>query len=314
MSLKTRKRLVLAIKEVTYGVDAAPTGANAMRVKDLKITPLDGNVVSRALDKSKFSADEDIQVTSFVGFEFKIEYQGSGTAAVAPAYAPLLLACARDEAVVVATEVNYTHNTDSLESITLYGYQDGQLHKAVGCRGNFKLTVNSQGIAYLEFRFVGMWVTPTSAAAPSPSNWSNFIKPVPVNNTYTTQLSLHGQLLTLKSLEYDQGNDVQHNDDPGEESVDIVDRKGSGRLSALAVAISVKDYFTTAKTNVVGALSLTHGTVAGEIGKFTAPAVQLIKPVYGDDNGRLTIDADLKFMSTITEDDETQFSLSRSVV
>ncbi len=314
MSLQTRKRLVLAIKETVYGTDATPDGTNAMRTKDLKITPLDGNVVNRALDKSKYGADEDIQVTSFIVFEFKIEYQGGGAAGVAPAYSALLLACQRDETVVAATEVKYAHNSDNTDSLTLYGYQDGQLHKGVGCKGNVKFTVNSQGIAYLEFRFVGLWVTPSSTAAPSPSNWTNFLKPVPVNNTHTTQLSLHGQLLTLKSLEYDQGNDVQHNDDPGEESVEIVDRKGSGRISALAVAISAKDYFTTARANTTGALSLTHGTVAGEIGQFTAPAVQLIKPSYGDDNGRLTIDAELKFVPTAAEDDETLFSLCRSTV
>jgi hypothetical protein len=41
MPLLTRKRLIVAKIESTYGTDPTPTGANAILVRNLEITPLE---------------------------------------------------------------------------------------------------------------------------------------------------------------------------------------------------------------------------------------------------------------------------------
>ena len=49
MALLTRKRLILAETEGSYGVDPSPDGADAILVRDLSITPQQSDVVNRDL-------------------------------------------------------------------------------------------------------------------------------------------------------------------------------------------------------------------------------------------------------------------------
>lgn len=312
MSLKRRKSVILLAVEAVYGVLEVLDGGDAFLTSNLRLTPLEGNTVSRNLDRPTFGASEEEHSSAYVMVEFDVEYQGSGTAGDAPAYGPAMQVCQRDEAITAATKVDYVHNSENGDSASIACYYDGQLHTLVGARGEVTLRINSQQLPYLHFRMVGLWVDPASAAAPSPTGWANFIKPHPVNNAFTSQLTLWGQPLVLKSLEYTQGNDVQHFDNPGEEQVEIIDRRGSGRISALAVALSVKNFFKDAKENTTGALAITHGLASGNICQFTAPNVSLVKPTYGDDQGRLTIDAQLVFTPTATGDDESVISVSRA--
>ena len=45
----TRKGLIVAAKESTYGTDATPAGADAIKVANINITPLQSDVVSREI-------------------------------------------------------------------------------------------------------------------------------------------------------------------------------------------------------------------------------------------------------------------------
>ena len=73
-------------------------------------------------------------------------------------------------------------------------------------------------------------------------------------------------------------------------------KKPAGSISLLAPAISTKNYFETARTNVQDALTLVQGMTAGNIITLTAPLVQLLQPKYGDDKGRAMIEANLAFV------------------
>jgi hypothetical protein len=45
----TRKGLIIAAKESTYGTDATPAGTDAIKVANINITPLQSDVVSRQI-------------------------------------------------------------------------------------------------------------------------------------------------------------------------------------------------------------------------------------------------------------------------
>jgi hypothetical protein len=95
MALLTRKRTVLAKIESVYGTDPTPTGsANAMLVKNLSITPISAELVSRDLIRPYLGNSEQLLAQTFVEMEFEVEYVGSGTLGLAPAFDPLLRACA----------------------------------------------------------------------------------------------------------------------------------------------------------------------------------------------------------------------------
>lgn len=94
MSKFSRKKLLLAKIESSYGVDPTLAGANAMQVKNLNCTPLNGELVSRDIIRPYYGNSENLIAQKSVVVDFEVEMVGSGTMGVAPAFDALLRACA----------------------------------------------------------------------------------------------------------------------------------------------------------------------------------------------------------------------------
>lgn len=138
MSLSTRKDVVLAKLEGTYGTDPTPTGAaNAILVSNLQISPLQMTPVERGLIREWFGNSESIPGQIFGEVSFEVEIQGSGTAGTATAYGPLLQACGLVE-TDGASDVQYdpTSSEALMKSVTIFFYRDGVLHEMNGARGS----------------------------------------------------------------------------------------------------------------------------------------------------------------------------------
>ena len=80
MALLLRKRLIVIETESTYGTDAVPDGADAVRVKNLDITPQSSDVVSRDLIRPYLGASQQLLANTRVECTFSVELAGSGTA------------------------------------------------------------------------------------------------------------------------------------------------------------------------------------------------------------------------------------------
>lgn len=94
MALLTRKRTILAKIESSYGVDPTPTGgSNAILVRNLTVTPLNAELVSRDLVRPYFGNSDTLLAQTNGIIEFEVEMAGSVSPGVAPAWAPLLKAC-----------------------------------------------------------------------------------------------------------------------------------------------------------------------------------------------------------------------------
>jgi hypothetical protein len=77
----TRKRLLLAKTEATYGTDPVPTGAaNAILVRNLDITPLQSDIVQRELIRPYLGNYEQLLAQTRVQVTFEVELAGSGAA------------------------------------------------------------------------------------------------------------------------------------------------------------------------------------------------------------------------------------------
>lgn len=119
MPLLSRKRSILAKIESTYGTDPAPTGAaNAILIRNLEITPQSTENASRDVVRPYLGNSEQIPVAIYTEVDFEIEMAGSGTAGVAPAYGPLLRACAYSETILAAA-VSGTAQAGGASTITL---------------------------------------------------------------------------------------------------------------------------------------------------------------------------------------------------
>jgi hypothetical protein len=120
MALLTRKRLILAQAESNYGVDPAPGASNAILVRDLSITPLQSDVVSRDLIRPYLGASEQLLANTRVECTFSVEMAGSGTAGTAPRYDSVLKACGLAQTAVTPA-VTGTATAGGSNSITLEG-------------------------------------------------------------------------------------------------------------------------------------------------------------------------------------------------
>ena len=90
----TRKRLLLAKIEATYGTDPTPTGAaNAILVRNLEITPLQSDIVQRELIRPYLGNYEQLLAQTRVQVTFEVELAGSGTVGTEPKYGVVLEAC-----------------------------------------------------------------------------------------------------------------------------------------------------------------------------------------------------------------------------
>ena len=118
MALLTRKRLILAETEGSYGVDPSPDGADAILVRDLNITPQQSDVVSRDLVRPYLGASEQLLANTRVECTFSVELAGSGTAGTAPRFGKVLKACALAETTVAPAETG-TATAGASNSITL---------------------------------------------------------------------------------------------------------------------------------------------------------------------------------------------------
>jgi len=301
--MKWKKKTDLLKMESTYGVDSAPTGvANAILASNVNLTPLAAETIERENTRPELGAYEQIHVGEHVMLEFDVELAGAGSAGGIPAYGPVMRSCGFAQNNTPSVDTQYALVSQNEEASTIYIPFDGQLHKMVGCRGAWSLTLGKKGIPMRHFSFKGLWVNPASVADPA-IDWSAFQKPLHVSNANTPTFSLHGQNLNLSSLEINSNIEVIHRDLVGLEEIAITDRQVKAKIKFEAPVLSSFNVFTVAKSNALGVMQIVHGTVAGNIVQVDAPKVQIINPTYSEEDKQTMIEADLIFVPN-TGDDE----------
>jgi hypothetical protein len=104
MARYTRKRLILAKTESSYGVDPTPTPAdNSVLVSEIRAA-FEPNNVDRALIRPYFGSSEQLTLT----LGYNVELVGAGPAGGAPAWADLLKACAMTGAADTPVDIAAT--------------------------------------------------------------------------------------------------------------------------------------------------------------------------------------------------------------
>ena len=298
-----RKKMLLAKIETTYGVDATPTGAaNAILTKDLSINLMQGNTVERNVDRTTLGGDIAIHVAPYTTVSFSVELASSGTAGTAPAWGPLLQACGFSETLVALTTATYAPVSTGFKSATLYFHIDGLLHKLLGCRGTFTVSMDPGSLPYLNFTFTGIRAAPTDTALPTPT-LTAFKTPLAVNKANTPTFSLHGFAATVEKFTFDFANEITYRNVVGDESVMLVDRKPTGSVSLEEQALATKNFHSLTLDSTLGALQVVHGTTAGSIIQIDAPKVQLLSPTYADSNGVLMLNMNLSFTPNAGDDE-----------
>ena len=305
MALLKKKAYILAKIETTYGTDPVPTGAaNAILVRNLNVTPMDMKTVPREVVRSYLGNSENLPSAIYAKCDFEIELAGSGAAGTVPAWGVLLRACGFGETNTPATKTEYAPVSSLIESLSVYYNVDGVQHKLTGCRGTVSFSLKNDAIPTAKFTFSGIYnaVADVAAASLTLTGW---IKPLPVNRINTPTFSLQSYAASITDLSIDMANTVVFRSLVGgaNDSILITDRKPAGNVTMEAVTVAVKDWWTSIKAATTGALSVVHGTAAGNKVQFDAPAVQIVSPSYQDDNGIVMLQGNLVLVPSSGNDE-----------
>ena len=281
----TRKRLIRVKKESTYGTDATPVGTDALLVRNLEITPIEADVVSRDLIRPYLGNSPQLLANTRVSISFQIELAGSGTAGTAPRYGSILEACGMSETIVSVTSVTYAPVSSAFSSASIYFDNDGIRHILTGCRGSFTLSAEVGQIPTIDFTMVGVFNSPTDSALPS-TTYSTQASPLIFKQGNTSAFSFFSYAGCLQSVSFDMANETVYRELVGcTKEVLITNRAPSGTVMIEAPALATKDFFALSQTETTGALTFLHGTTAGNRVTFTASQCDVGNPSYGDQDG-----------------------------
>ena len=310
MSLLSRKRLLRAKIESTYGTDPTPAGSDAVLVRSIDITPLDSDVVERELIRPYLGNFEQLLGNQHVEITFEVELAGSGSAGTAPAWGPIMRACGLGETIVASTSVTYAPVSTGFESCTIYFDNDGILHKITGCRGSFSINAEVNAIPVISFTMMGIYNAPTDTALPT-ATYSNQAAPLLFRTGNTSSFSIFGYSGILQSFNLDIANENIYRElIGGSKEVLITDRKPAGEVVVEAVSLSTHDFFTDATGTSTGGLSFTHGSTAGNIVAFSSPQTDLGAPTYTDQDGIQMISLPYTSTPTTAGNDELSLTLT----
>jgi hypothetical protein len=306
MPLLSRKRLILAKKETQYGQSANPAGTDAVLVRNLEITPLDSDVVSRDLIRPYMGNSDQLLSQTRVRVTCEVELAGSGTAGTAPKFDPLLQACGMALTTVASTSNTYAPVSSAFSSCTIVYNIDGVQHLLTGCRGTWSMNCQLGQIPTLSFEMTGIYNSPTDTAQSAVTYVA--ATPLIFKEGNTSSFSLFSYSGCLSNVSFQMANQVIYRELIGcTKEVLITDRRPAGEVQIEAPTIATKDYFTLALGTTTGNLGFTHGTVAGNRAVFSSPQTDITNVTYADMDGVHMLN--IPYVATPTTAGNNEFSL-----
>lgn len=281
MVMISKLSVLLAKTESTYGTDPTPSNStDAILAIDAQIKEI-FTPVERLLQQNTLSNRASLRGSRMAEMTFKIELQGSGAAGTAPRLGRLLEACGCLETIVGGTSAAYTPTSSSIESVTLYLYKDGRLHKLTGARGTFTFTAEAGKQGLFDFTFKGLYNAPSVSANPT-ATYETTTPPVCKNQTfsYNSKTTLVTQTVTLDA------------------GVDVVERPSLAATDAIAgfiitnrkpiVTINPEGQYETSFDFRSDSLSTTRAlslTIGSSICTLAVPAFNITNVEYSDRDG-----------------------------
>lgn len=297
-----RNTTALAKIETVYASDSIPVGgANAILISNVSINPLNAQLVDRDFLRQYLGASEQLVGTEYIECGFDVEFVGSGELGTAPSWGPLLRACGFDETLTADTRADYLPVSTGFESVTIYYYDDGVLHKLLGCRGNVKPMIKSGEIPKLSFAFLGL-NGGISAATPGGVDYSTWQTPQVATDAFTNDIVLGGThddavepAITggtpypSTGLELDVGNSNNHIPLIGGESIDITNRVVTGSTMLDLTPAQEVSFMANVRNATLTSIGIIHGTVEGRRAMLFLESAQLTQPTKGELNGKRMI-------------------------
>ena len=292
MAKLTRKRTILLKKETTSNQDASPTGsANAILVKNLEVTPIESDEVSRDLIRAYLGNSDILLANQKVSVSFTVELQGSGTAGTAVQWGPALEACAMVHTDASTTNT-YAPTSDpaAMSSVSIYCNYDGTNHAIIGARGTFSISCEVGAIPEVNFTLTGKFAQPATVTLPT-CTYQKQATPLIFNKSNVTSYEIFSSSLPLQSYSFDMNNEVVYRElVSGTQEVLITNRAPGGSITIENPSLSAKNFFSIATGSATGTNKLIYGTAAGNKIEISCPQTDISAPSYSDSDGIQTLD------------------------
>lgn len=313
----TRRTLILAKVESSFGVDPTPAAANdAFLVADVNYT-LDVQQNERNIYTSSLSKEPTVPGRKIANLTFSHELKGSGVAGTAPKIGVLLRGCGFAETDLGSSDgFEYDPVSGSFTSLTFYIYMDGVLHKMTGSRGSVSFQGEAGGYGQANFTFQGNYVAPTDVAFPASPVFEATLPPI----IELAAMALHGYgSFCAQSFNIDIANtlapNICMNAAEGFNGIDITDRVVTGGVNPESVLVATFDAFGRFKDGTEGAFTITIGTADDNKCVITAPKTQFTNVGYSDRDGKRVWDLAVKMnRNTGGGNDEVKIAFPQSGV
>ncbi len=198
--------------------------------------------------------------------------------------------------------ISYSPISDAFESLTLYAYFDGLLHKLTGAYGTFSIKADAGSYATAKFTFTGQYHAPTDVDTPDATQETS-IPPV----CELGRLAFDSFQPVVNSFTFDQANTIVPRPDicgaDGFNGTRITARKPAGTCDPEATLGATYDFWSKFAASTAFVFSLKIGNDVGNTILINAPSVQLDKLNYGDRTGLRTYDAGMSFNRLIANDE-----------
>lgn len=285
--------LVLAKIETVYGTDPVPTpSVNAYVTTEPKIDYLEKSLDRNSVIGS-YGKLAPLKIGEGVKISFATELTGSGALGTPPFAGPLIRACNFTQTVNAGVSVVYAPNSsESGESVTIWFYKDGHLHKINGCLGTFKFTGAVNEIARLEFEFTGLYG--------GTANISDVSFPTITYDTATPLIfrgaaaELNAVTHVFKEISFDIGNSVvprkDANASTGVQRYWISNRDVKGTIKIDATTLATQNPWALWSGQTLVNWQFVIGQVAAKRCSISMPKITLELPAYGAEDNQLTWD------------------------
>lgn len=286
-----KKQVILAKPEVTYNVDPVPVAAtDALKIENLSHGPANQLMVEQNPVKNTLSKDKSLFGTTLWQVSGEVNLKGSGSAGVAPEYGPLLRACGLGETIVAITSVTYAPVSESLESATIYIYEDGKLYKITGCVGNASNAGEAGSTGKLSFSLTGHKSAITDDALVSPT-----LDATEAPIIKSAGFTIDSYAAAISALNFDLGNEISMpkdiNSADGFGTIQIIGRDINGTIDPEDTLLATNDFISDWENGTE--MALTTGVIGGTAGnrfQISMPAVSYRDASLGDREGIRTME------------------------
>jgi hypothetical protein len=299
---KWRNRLLLGVIENEYGTAPAMTGADAIQVSEIDVTPLEVELRDRELVTGVFGNTEKVVGMQMSRASFAVEVAGSGEAGTPPKWGIYHRACGFDQDITVPVppdpgpevlgSVAYAPVSTGHESAACVFFADGIRHVLRGMRGTWRLAMEAGEIPKWSYEFTCLHTEEVAEANPL-ANFAAQAKPVAFNSGNSFPVSVHGFAACLENLSLDLNNEVIFRQLAGcSEQVLINDRKPAGSLQIDRPTLAQKNYFAALRDQTLDVISVQHGQTAGSSVTINMPSCNLGAVAYADSSGSMMLGMD----------------------